>query len=138
MAVRTASKSRAALGRRPMPTNAIPLAGIAAPRQFISISPRFPNAGMGQMETHVNHSWRPFNSLSSSKSFVGPSAEGCGKCAGANDGPLAWENQRSATGNKATMRICCRSAYRRFDKDVSGVSTLQHFHKLVPPTLRKV
>src|SRR5258708_37715235 len=53
MAVRTASKSRPALGRRPIPTNVILLAGIPAPRQFINISPRSPNAGMGQRKTHV-------------------------------------------------------------------------------------
>src|SRR6266446_3850883 len=58
MAVWTASKSRPALGRRPMPTNVIPLAGVPSPRQFISISPHFPKAGMWQQEAHVNHSCR--------------------------------------------------------------------------------
>ena len=40
-----------------MPTSVIRFAGIPAPRKFISILPRFPNAGMGQRTTHVNHSW---------------------------------------------------------------------------------
>jgi hypothetical protein len=40
-----------------MPTNIIPFAGIPAPWQFISITPHFPNAGMGQGKTRVNHSW---------------------------------------------------------------------------------
>jgi hypothetical protein len=38
------------------PTYIIPFAGIPVPRQVISISPHCPNAGMGQRETHVNHS----------------------------------------------------------------------------------
>jgi hypothetical protein len=42
MAVRTASKSETALGRRPMPAYVIPFAGIPLRRQFLIISPPFP------------------------------------------------------------------------------------------------
>ena len=40
-----------------MPTYVIPLAGFPSPRQFIGISPHFPNAVMGQWKTRVNHLW---------------------------------------------------------------------------------
>jgi len=74
-----------------MPTNVIPFAGIPATQQFISISPHFPDVGIGQRRTYVFHSTSsPFV-----ETVVGPSAGGVWRCAGANDGPIAlWENQR--------------------------------------------
>src|SRR5258707_1016961 len=53
-----------------MPTNIIPFAGIPAPQQFISALPHFPNAGMGQRETHVNHLRQRSSLLSVPHSFV--------------------------------------------------------------------
>jgi hypothetical protein len=38
------------------------------------------------------------------------------------------ENQRRPQGNKAAVRVCCRSASRRVPtKDESGVSVPQHY-----------
>jgi len=47
------------------------------------------------------------------RSSRGPQrGEGVGKCAGANDGRSLPENQHRPRGNKATTRVCCRSASR--------------------------
>src|SRR5260221_395958 len=95
MAVRTASKSRPALGRRPIPTNVILLSGIPAPRQFINISPRSPNAGMGQRKTHVRRGRVQF--LAFVEIVISPSA-------GGGMGDALGPTTGRATGESASAR----------------------------------
>jgi hypothetical protein len=105
--------------RRPMPTNIIPFAGIPAPQQFISALPHFPNAGMGQRETHVNH-LRQRSSLLSVEMVIGPSA-GDGHM-GNTPGPTMAdraENQHQQD-HKGTVPVCCRSGSRRIRQGCNG------------------
>jgi hypothetical protein len=67
---------------------------------------------MEQWKIHINHA-RPCSTLSSAKRVIGPSAEGVGKCAGANDGAIAPENQRQPLG--VTKRPCWSVVGRLFD-----------------------
>jgi hypothetical protein len=114
------------LGRRPMPTNVIPFAGIPAPRQFINTSPHSPNAGMEQRKTHVRRGRVQFFAFV--EIVISPSAGGgYGGCAGANDRP----NDRRTSLSHAATEGPCGSVVGRlldtFDEDASGVSALQHF-----------
>jgi len=112
MAVPTASKSRPALGRRPMPTNVIPLAGFPSPRQFISISPHFPKAGMWQQEAHVNHSCRAQLVVFLRNSRWPQRRTEMGDALGATTADRAGESALAMQQQRA-VRSCCRSASRR-------------------------
>jgi hypothetical protein len=103
-----------------MPTNIIPFAGILAAWQFISISPHFPNAGMGQRETRVNHSW-PRSTPCLPVEIVRWSQRGMawGKCAGTNDGPIHQRNQHQHLITKGPC-CCCQSGCRRVRRECNG------------------
>src|SRR5260370_30615766 len=96
-----------------MPTNVIPFAGIPAPRSIHQDLAPLSQCRNGTTGDSCQSCAAGSTPCFPFEIVVGPSAEGRGECAGANDGPITlWENQRQPTAKRATVQSSCRSAYR--------------------------
>src|SRR5258708_14783571 len=128
MAVRTASKLEPALGRRPMPTNVIPLAGFPSPPTIHRHLAPLPQCRHGTMEDSCQPFVVVLNSLFPVAIVIDPSA------GGGVGNALVPTTGRSPSGrisdSPQLRERQCRALVGRLIEalhgDANGVSALQH------------